>query len=578
MTRKLIVGYGNSVHDPAIAIAEGGALYAEAFERHTQCKRSIDSTALYYSARPIRHAMADLGGWPVRNADVVTRSTWNYEGVTRPPGIVPEELGVPAGESVFDHQLAWALAGYPPHNVPPSAAAAMGIDLGVRVTRKPALRHHLSHAAAAVYTSPFTECVVMIADGAGEDESTSFYYFHDDRFEPLNRTPIRHSLGILYATVTSLCGFSAIEGEEWKVMGLAAYGEPNEAIYGYFRERIEVRGLDLRLHDEIVLGSVRGFRGLAAVTGGFRAPTDPHVERAADLAHNFQRAFEETVVELAANAFALGLSKHLAYAGGCALNSSANGRILAGSGFARLHVPSAPADDGTALGAVLYEKHAVRREPRAPEVMTPYLGSRINEQALTRVRTVGGGEWIEHGTDGSLCEDVAARLAGGAIVGWVQGRAEFGPRALGNRSILAAPFPVLMKDWINARVKFREEYRPLAPAILHEFGPEYFEDYQESPYMERTLVVKPGMRARMPAGVDRDGTGRLQTVKEAWNPRFHQLLTAFHAQTGVPVLLNTSFNVMGRPIVHRLEDAIAVFHSTGLDVLVVDRFVLLKHP
>lgn len=574
-SRALIVGHANGIHDPAVAIAEGDALFAESFERHMQCKRALDATLLYYSSRPIRRALEELGGWPVHNADVVSLSSWNYDGKAA-AAEAPEALGVPAKEPVFTNQLAWTLAGYPPHQVNPAVASALDIDLGVRVVRQPGLRHHLAHAATAVYTSSFDECVVMILDGAGEDVSTSFYSFRDNRFELLHSCGIRHSLGILYATVTSLCGFSSIEGEEWKVMGLAASGSCVAPIYRYFRDRIEVRGLDVRLHDELVLGAPGAFRGLAALTGGFRSPADPNVHHAADLAHNFQRAFEDVVVDLASNAYARGLSENLAYAGGCALNSSANGRLIGRTGFTRLHVPSAPADDGNALGVVLYEQHAVRGKPRATRPMTPFLGSRIDESSFARARELGGGSWREHPDDDSVCEAAAALLAGGAVVGWIQGRAEFGPRALGNRSILAAPFPAEMKDRINAQVKFREEYRPLAPAILPEHGPDYFENYQASPYMERTLTVRPDVRARIPAAVHHDGSGRLQTVDRDWNPMFHCLLTAFHRRTRVPILINTSFNVMGKPIVHSIEDALTVFHSTGLDALVVGRWMLMK--
>jgi carbamoyltransferase len=163
-------------------------------------------------------------------------------------------------------------------------------------------------------------------------------------------------------------------------------------------------------------------------------------------------------------------------------------------------------------------------------------------------------------------------------VGWVQGRAEFGPRALGNRSILADPRDPQMKDRINARVKFREEYRPFAPSILHEHGPAYFRDYQESPYMERTLAFLPEAEAKVPAVVHVDRTGRLQTVKKEWNPRYHELISCFHQRTGVPLILNTSFNVMGKPIIHTVEDALAVFFTCGIDVLVIEDLVFLKAP
>jgi carbamoyltransferase len=199
----------------------------------------------------------------------------------------------------------------------------------------------------------------------------------------------------------------------------------------------------------------------------------------------------------------------------------------------------------------------------------------VSAETLERLVRYGSGLEIHHLPD-TIAQETARRLAAGALVGWVQGRAEFGPRALGNRSILADPRDPAMKDRINGRVKFREEYRPFAPAIIDRFGPEYFHDYQESPYMERTLKFRPEAAARVPAVVHVDGTGRLQTVTQQSNPRFYELIDSFRTMTGIPVLLNTSFNVMGKPIVHAVEDAVAVFMTTGLDVLVIEEFLLSK--
>jgi carbamoyltransferase len=250
--------------------------------------------------------------------------------------------------------------------------------------------------------------------------------------------------------------------------------------------------------------------------------------------------------------------------------------LLARSGFSRLHIPSAPADDGNSLGVALYEKHHERREPRSLEIMSPYLGSPVDKKTLDRVVSYRGVRARELPSREALCAETAAMLADGKIIGWMQGRAEFGPRALGNRSILADARSPGMKDQINKRVKFREEYRPLAPMILHEHGPEYFEDYQESPYMERALMFREAVRARVPSAVHVDGTGRLQTVKQAWNPLLHALVTAFYERTGVPLILNTSFNVMGKPIIHSVADALTVFATTDLDAIVIERYVLTK--
>ena len=574
-------------HDPALAFAFGDHLFAEGVERHSQCKRALQVEGVWYSWRALRTALGQIAGDGLDELAVTSLIPWSTEvrseafdlehAAQRPLACLIKAASLL--EPITIHQLRWALRGHPPRPFGAPAKPSPGLlPETVRSWQARALVHQLAHAANAVYTSPFEECAVMVLDGYSENTALSFYHFHDGDFELLHQARPEVSLGLLYASVTQLCGFDPYAGEEWKVMGLAAFGRRRPAIYDFFRSRLVVRGLDLTYRGPA--GGLAFDRGaweeLAELTGGFRLPNDPDVLVAADLAHSFQAAFADTVLELARHLGELGVSDNLAYSGGCALNSALNGRILPETPFERLHVPSAPGDDGNALGVVLYEKHAVRGEPRTTAAASPYLGSRMSTEHLERVIELG--RWpAQHAADETeLVERVAAELAAGKIVGWVQGRAEFGPRALGNRSILADPRDPRMKDRINAAVKFREFYRPLAPAILAEHGPRYFEDYQESPYMERTLRFRPEMRDEVPAVVHRDGTGRLQTVREELNPRFHRLIDCFHRKTGVPILLNTSLNVMGKPIVHSVEDAVTVFATTGLDLLVIEDFILTK--
>jgi carbamoyltransferase len=268
-------------------------------------------------------------------------------------------------------------------------------------------------------------------------------------------------------------------------------------------------------------------------------------------------------------------ASNLVLCGGCALNSSFTGTIAGRHGFTAVHVPSAPADDGNAIGAA-WLSHAEAnpgwRPPAGP--LTPYLGSTVSTAPFARMAS--SEPRLRRLAPDEIAPVTAALLAEGKLVGWVQGRAEFGPRALGNRSILADPRPANAKDAINAKVKYREAFRPFAPSILAEHGPDWFEDYQDAPYMERTLRWRREVRGRVPAVVHEDGTGRLQSVTAERNPRYHALLSAFHALTGVPVLLNTSFNIMGKPILHTAEDAILMFHTTGLDALVVEDWLLVK--
>lgn len=519
--------------------------------------------------------------YPLTETDVTVISTWdldNLEGWRPKPGTsywTRLQGDLVRSEDIFCGQVRALLEGYPPL----ARVAEENTSQHGSIYRAKVIQHHLAHGANAVFTSPFDECVTMVIDGYGDRNSVDFFHFQDGAFRHLGGddlitdtgVDVRPSLGSLYTHVTWLCGFKPHDGEEWKVMGLAAYGRDRKDIYTFFRERIEVRGLA----PVVSIDAVEWPR-LEEMVGGFRPEGDPDIERSADLAHNFQRCFEDIVLELARAVHQLGLSNNLAYAGGCALNSSLNGKLVPSSGFQRLHVPSAPADDGNALGAALYEKYCVRHELRRPATMSPYLGSAVDREALRRIVALSKAKVKIIEDEAELCEHVAALLASGNIVGWMQGRAEYGPRALGARSILADPRSAEMKDIINARVKFREDYRPLAPSILHEYGPEYFEGYQESPYMERTLPFREEARKKVPAVVHRDGTGRLQSVTKEMNPRYYALIDAFRRKTGIPLLLNTSFNVMGRPIIHRVEDALTVLYTTGLDYAVIENCVFAK--
>ncbi|HLF95716.1 MAG TPA: carbamoyltransferase C-terminal domain-containing protein, partial [Methylococcaceae bacterium] len=429
--------------------------------------------------------------------------------------------------------------------------------------------HHLCHAALACLGSPFPEATCLIVDSWGETGGLAAYDYRDGALRTLfTGAGLESSLGFFYMKLTELCDFDWAAGEEWKVMGLAPYGQPDAELLDLLRGMIRLDGLQPRYLRR------RFFQDLERLEPWRRQPGAPP-EAAADLARTGQVFFAELMAELLTELHNLAPSENLALGGGCALNSSFNGRILDRTPFRNLYVPSAPADDGTAVGAALL---AWRRDhPQSPVSagpLSPYLGSELEPEGVAHLLRHSGLP-VEHLPD-TLAETVAALLAQGKIVAWVQGRAEFGPRALGNRSLLADPRPLDMADRLNATVKFRERFRPFAPAILHEHGPEYFEDYQESPYMERALRFRPEVRERVPAVVHVDGTGRLQSVKSEWNPRFHRLLSEFHRLTGVPLLLNTSFNVMGKPMVHSVEDAVAVFLTSGVDALAVGDYLFRK--
>jgi carbamoyltransferase len=590
------LGLACSMHDPALAIvdSEGELRFAEGAERYLQTKRAFNSPPVDFL-----RANSLIEAYGEERADLVVATTWR-SGWLRLVRIGMASLGAchalssrvssrtgramigAVTRAVYEHpyeHMRWAItslsnsASQAEENLREMAVIAelrrairAGADPGNafagRALSFRSFDHHLTHAAAACYASPFSEAVCAILDGHGEGGSAAFYTYRDGHIDRIAAGPSHASLGQFYLLLCFACGFDPAKGEEWKVMGLAAYGRPNELMYRRLRDVFTVRGVQLlrgpdRRPIYRVLADLRGF------------PPE-------DVAAAGQRVFEEVSAELLCNLFRLGLSNNLVLGGGCALNSSNNGHLLSRTGFARLYVAPAPADDGNAAGAawLAFKRDHPDWRP-APRTQSPYLGSSMSPDTLSRLLKLGGLQKVTR-LGPHVHQRTAELLAGGRIVGWIQGRAEFGPRALGNRSILADPRRPEIKDILNSHVKFREDFRPFAPSILHDHGPDYFEGYQEAPYMDRTLPFKPSVREKVPAVVHVDGTGRLQTVKREWNEDFYNLLVEFHKLTGVPLLLNTSLNVMAKPIAHSVEDALGLFLTTGLDALVIGDVLIEK--
>ena len=572
----LYIGLSVTYHDPALALLgpDGDVLYAEATERCLQYKRALNAEPdnLYH----LPEVLSDLAIEPER---ICLALNWRrrrplYEqavaalGILRADGLLRtgiKPLRSPLPNYKLHHMMACQR----------NAIAKAGLN-AVRLLRERWPRvpvriidfdHHHTHAASACFASPFDEAACAVVDSYGERGALAFFRYRGGQLERIHEARGLGSLGLFYMKLTEWCGFDWLHGEEWKVMGLAAYGQLDPEFHRLLGNSIRIDGLNVR-HDSAALGAA-----LARLNG--RSMSELR-SKAADLAHTGQQVFAERMSELLTNLHRRFPSDSLALAGGCALNSSFNGQILERTPFRRLYVPPAPADDGTALGAAYLARATDGLVgTQRGMALSPYLGARISREALERLARHAAGLRVQRFPD-TIELETARRIADGRLVGWVQGRAEFGPRALGNRSILADPREAGMKDWINGRVKFREEYRPFAPSILDEHGPEYFLDYQSSPYMERTLRFRPEARERVPAVVHVDGTGRLQSVTQESNPRFRALIETFRALTGIPLLLNTSFNVMGKPIVHSVEDAVSVFMTTGLDVLVIEDFMFEK--
>jgi carbamoyltransferase len=478
-------------------------------------------------------------------------------------------------------------------------AQALDVDPGQFSAKVHNVEHHKAHMASAFLVSPFEEAACLSIDGFGDFVSTMRGHGRDRDIEVLDRVEFPHSAGLFYTAITQFLGFHRY-GEEWKMMGLAPYGQPKyvtelkqvirpvdggqfELNLDYFRHHTE--GVEMTWDDgSPQMGLVYSPR-LATLLGPPRDPEDPDFYgKWADIARSAQLVYEDIFFHVLADLHRRTRSDRLALAGGCALNSVANGKIFERTPFREVYVQAAAGDDGTAIGAAFHVQHTVLRQPRRFVMESAYCGPAFDDGqiesaiAAARASTAGAAGapfTVERLDDSRLFSEVSAHVADGKVVGWFQGGMEFGPRALGNRSIVADPRRADMKDILNSRIKHRETYRPFAPSILEERVGDVFERTEPSPFMLMVYRVRPEMRDKLPAVTHVDGTGRLQTVSARTNPRYHALIAAFEKRTGIPLLLNTSFNEH-EPIVASPQEALACYMKTNMDVLALGNWVLRR--
>lgn len=474
------------------------------------------------------------------------------------------------------------------------------------------VEHHLAHLASAFLVSPFEEAACISIDGFGDFASTAFGFGSGDHFEISGRVYFPHSLGIFYSALTQFIGFPHF-GDEYKVMGLAPYGEP--AFLPQMREIVRVQPdgtfrLNLRYfrhHIDNVSYSWNNCApevgtlftpALAGLLGSPRAPQEPLEQRHKDLARSIQAIYEEAFFALLTALHARRPSPNLALSGGCAMNSVANGKVYLRTPFRKMYLPAAAGDAGGAIGAAAWVMAKLKVEstssdisalstsptPRAtvstlasrlPPLFSAYSGPEFSDTEIGRLLDARAPE-----IDAAECEvtritdekklfsRTSAAIAAGLVVGWFQGRMEWGPRALGNRSILGDPRRADMKEILNAKIKRRESFRPFAPSILREAVAEWFEQDDDVPFMMEVFLIRAEKRALIPAVCHVDGSGRLQTVHRETNPLYHELITSFRELTGVPLVLNTSFNE-NEPVVCRPEEALDCFLRTKMDLLVM---------
>jgi carbamoyltransferase len=452
--------------------------------------------------------------------------------------------------------------------------------------------HHQSHAAATFLTAPTSRAAILTADGVGEWATLSVGRGEQDsnrgtEISLLREIRFPHSLGMLYSTFTAYLGFRVNE-DEYKVMGLAGYGRPT--MIDKVRQLIHrtsdgAFSLDLdyfEYHTTARRSYSERFIDL------FGPPRDPYMPidlktadgaRFADCAASIQQVLGDTLVEISQALHQETALPDLCLGGGVALNCVANARILAESGFERLFVPPAPGDAGCALGAALYADRIYFGNPHRDMPDHPFWGPSVDGGDLARLAREDG-HLVDQLDDGILIDQIADDLASGRIVGWMDGALEFGPRALGHRSILAAPHAIETRDQLNREIKFREEFRPFAPVAQIEAADKYFEltrgGTRLSRFMSGVFPVRPEWRSRLQAITHIDGTARLQSLERTMAPRLYSLLEAYGQRTGIPVLLNTSFNLAGEPIVNRVAEGYSTFLRSGIDVLVAGQTRVTK--
>ena len=432
--------------------------------------------------------------------------------------------------------------------------------------------HHDSHAAI-FFVSPFEDATVLVMDGYGDDASTSVYTGEGCRLTRHWHTDIFNSLGMVYTFMTQYLGFGGF-AEEGKVMALAAMGGPSHV--ERFRDliRLEPEGryrVDMSYFDYDAHAMLRPFKPkFLSAFGPPRQPGAPLEQRHLDVAFALQAVTEEAILHIARDLERRFPSRNLIITGGVALNCVANGRVARETSFGQVWVPPVASDSGAPLGSALWHHHQTLRRPRGFVLDRVSYGLDYGDAAI-EAALVAAGLPFERLAGQAMQERVAQDLAQGRIVGWYQGRFEMGPRALGNRSLLADPRRAEMKDTLNRRIKNREGFRPFAPVVLVEEAGRYFELDGPDPFMTKAPRVRPEMRDKIPAAVHVDGTARVQTIAREQNARYYDLVRAFGALTGVPVLINTSFNEQ-EPIVARPQEAIACFLRTDLDVLAIGDF------
>ena len=568
----IILGLNSYHGDSSAAIFQEGQLLAAAEEeRFTRVKHAAG-----FPSNAVRYCIASAGVKPEeidhvaiprkRSAHLFRKAIW----ALRLPHLARSRASVYKQFGAISDALAHSLDTSP---------SRLNADFHY-------VEHHVAHAASSYYASPFDNAAVITLDGLGDFASMLWGSGSGVDLDMTDFVLFPHSLGFYYTAITQYLGFPKY-GDEYKVMGLASYGEPR---YREEFERIVSPGRDLDFHLDLRYfshhkqGADMSWDGhelkqsilfapeLEQLLGPSRKPDSPIERRHEDIAATLQWRLEEVVIELLNRLHNKTKMPNLCYAGGVAFNCVANGMILEKTPFEQIYIQPAAGDAGLAIGSAQYVHHQVLGNSRHFGMDHAYWGPEYTPERIRKALDEAGLKYRTMEIP-SLSEKTATRIADGGIVGWFQGRTEWGPRALGNRSIVADPRRADMKDILNSRIKHREHFRPFAPSILEEDAGHWFEKDYPSPFMLMAYPVREEKRQQIPAPTHVDGTGRLQTVNRQANPQYWELINAFRRLTGVPALLNTSFND-NEPVVNTPEEAINCFRRTKMDALVLGPYLV----
>jgi len=441
--------------------------------------------------------------------------------------------------------------------------------------------HHLAHAASAFLVSPFQEAAIITIDGVGEWQTTTISVGNGGQIRMLKELNFPHSLGLLYSAITAHLGFK-VNNDEYKVMGLAAYGKPT--YLQQMRRLIDVKedgsfalNMDyFSFHRAMTMCSQKFIKEF----GEPRSPESPIEERHKDLAASAQALLEDVVMKICNYAHQLTGKENICLSGGVALNSVANGKILSHTPFKDIYIQPEAGDGGGCVGAAFYAYHSILQKPRSYVQTAAYSGPGYSPQAVKEFLDANNIVYREFENENTLIKETAKLIYGDNVVGWFQGRMEWGPRALGGRSILSNPCNPKMQDILNLKVKHRERFRPFAPVVCEDDALQFFECDDPIPiptdFMLMVYPIKEDKRKLIPAVTHVDGSGRLQTVRKEQNPRYYRLIKEFGALSGIPILINTSFNIRGEPIVCTPEDAYRCMMGTGIDYLIIENFIVRR--